>query len=119
MSTATPSREQALNALTLANHVRCTNARFLNGIRAMSYQDGLRVAATTLLHGDMKGPMGAIQTQRLLISVRWLNRRRIETLLHSAGIYQSNRPLRRLTARQRRLLAAALNSTATFARSRS
>jgi hypothetical protein len=119
MSTATPDREQALNALALANHVRTTNARFLDGIREMSHPDGCRAVAAALLDGDMKGPAGAIATHRLLKAVRWLSRIRIETLLSGAGIYQSDRPLRRLTTRQRCLLAGALNALAASSRARS
>jgi hypothetical protein len=115
---AHPTREAALASLAIANGVRTTNARWLEALRARSHREGLLAAATLLADGDMKGPAGSIPIYRLLTSIRWVKRVRAEQLLRSASIFQSSRPLRRLSMRQRLLLAGALETAAETSRAR-
>lgn len=116
--TATATREQAMDRLALANHVRSTNARMLHAIGRKRHADGLRFAADLLIDGDMSGPAGAVPIYRLLTAIRWVKRIRAESLLYSAHMVAPQLPLRRLTMRQRQALAAALEEMAEKSRAR-
>jgi hypothetical protein len=115
---ATPSYEQAMAAKAIADQVRIANARYLANLKQQPMRRGLMQAAALLRDGDMKGPAGAIQVYRLVTSIRYVQRKRAEAILYKAQVYQSNRSLRKLSPRQRELLATLLTKAAVYSRER-
>ena len=114
-TTATAAtRESAMAALAIANHVRVTNARTLRELKDYPYAEGMAIVADMLRHADLSGPCGSIPTIRLLHAVRGLGETKVEDLLHTAEILRARLPLRRLSNRQRNLLANALEAASDY-----
>jgi hypothetical protein len=104
---------QRHEALTRANEVRIANAITIGAIkRVPSMVGGLRATARLLREADMDGPTGALPVYRVVFAPRWMGADRGLPMLTRAGIY-ADRPLRRLTERQRVALAQAMEVAAT------
>lgn len=109
-TTATPDA-QWMSALATANHVRYTNAQTCDDLRALPYADGCRAVARLLRHGDMDGPLGSLPIWRLLKAIRWMGDARAGRVMVIMGAESARAPrrtVRRLTVRQRHLIARAL-----------
>lgn len=120
-ATATPTAADAAlaqrrAAAMSATRVRSANAKTIKEIRGAAYMEGLAIVADMLRHGDMDSPLGAIPIWRLVQSIKWMGDHRTEQVLSAADVFRPNRPLRRLTERQRHLLAGALDDVAADAR---
>jgi hypothetical protein len=112
------TREQAMGALSKANEVRISNALTIAAIRRLRPKEkGLRAAARILRSGDMDGPLGAMSVRRLTLAPYYVNDHAAEALLKAAHIF-SDKPLRRLSERQREALAAAMTEAAAYAAKR-
>lgn len=114
-----PAREQSMDALVVAQHVRTTNARTLKEVKSYDHAEGLGVVADMLRHADMDRPIGTLPVWRLLTAIRGVGELRAEEALEAADVFRMRRPLRRLTTRQRHRLAAALDEMAAATRARS
>lgn len=107
-------REQAMGALSKANEVRVANSITIMGIRRLPSKDaGLRAAARVLRAADMDGPLGGLPVYRLAFAPHYVHERTALRLLAAAGIF-ADKPLRRLTRRQREALADAMDEAAAY-----
>jgi hypothetical protein len=106
------TREQAMQALSKGNEVRVANSITIMAIRQLRSKDaGLRAAAKILREADMDGPLGAMPVYRLTFAAHYVAERAGLQLLAAAHIF-ADRPLRRLTQRQRDALADAMCAAA-------
>lgn len=107
-TTAAPRYEQQMSALGVANIVRCTNARTCSDLKALPHAKGCRVVAELLRHDSMEGPLGSLPVWRLLKAIRHMGDVKAERIMGVASVREPRRTLRRLTVRQRHLIAHAL-----------
>jgi hypothetical protein len=96
---------QRMAALQLANTVRTTNARTLRGIAGVPMVDGIDQVIALLRDGDEKGPLGSMSIGRLLAAPKGMGTVRATSLLGAASVMSADRKLRRITTRQRMVLA--------------
>ncbi len=109
---------QHLRALRGANHVRTTNAAAIKALKARTRRDAMLTVAELLRRGDMKGPAGALQVYRTLTAIRHIDEARAGRLLTAAQVFDPARSLRRLSMRQRLMLAGELEAAAASIRER-
>ena len=105
MSTNAPTFDKAMSALALANATRITNAKTLKRLGELNTLDGIDALIELLRDGDEKGPLGVIPIRRLLCAVRGLGDGKADNLLHAACIVSGDRKIRKLTRRQREMMA--------------
>lgn len=113
----TAQREQKMEALALANAIRCENAHMRSHLRTLRLPEGCEFVVE-MLRTDLKGPSGSIPLGRMLNTIRSMGDVRVMRALRAAEVVDPTRPIRRLSARQRALLADHLISVAAVARSR-
>lgn len=113
----TAQHEQRMEALALANAIRCENAKMRRHLRTLRLPEGCEFVVE-ILRSDLKGPEGGIMLGRLLNTIRGLGGVRVMRAYRAAEVVDPTRAVRRLTPRQRALLADHLVGVAAVARSR-
>lgn len=103
----TASEKQRTEALALANHVRKVNSLLKKDIAALPERDGRRMVAD-LLSSPVEGAHGQLRISQLIKSIDRTGDRALFDTLRYAGIYNSDKRLRDLTARQRNALVEVL-----------
>lgn len=97
---------QNMDALELANVIRCANADLKRGIRNAG-ADAASIVASILVRGDLDfAPPGALRIRALLLAIPGFGERRVRRMLGLAGVFSGDRKLRELTDRQRRIIAS-------------
>lgn len=118
MATTALRTEHWAIALQKANHVRITNAETSKRLaKAPCKADGLEAAAELLRHTGMDEPLGTMPIRRFLGSIRGVGDSVRSELMRRTGVYD-DRPLRRLSLRQRLTLAELMDEGAAAARRR-
>jgi hypothetical protein len=117
-TTYIPPRENSMAALAVANAVRSANAQTCRYLGAMRHAEGLRYVAKLLRDDDLSGPLASMPIGRLLYAIRGMGEGKAESTLRLAQVFQSHRPLRRLTMRQRGILAESLERRARITNAR-
>lgn len=101
---------QRQEALALANAQRAAQAAFRREVAAMSRLEGMGVVAAAL--EDPDEAVGAMRLGVVLAAPRGCSSGTAKRLLRHAGVGSSDRRVRELTERQRKVLALALRSPA-------
>jgi hypothetical protein len=102
--TAVKDPQQARDALLLANDTRLGVATLKREIRALPQHEAVLVVIDALEHRHDDPLLGAARVRHLLCSVTYFGDVRARKLIQAAQVYNGDKRLRELTARQRGLL---------------
>jgi hypothetical protein len=107
---ALPQESQPRMALRLANDVRGAVAEFKRDVKVLSQREGLRWVIDAVEHLHDEPLLGAAKVRHLLMAVDRIGEHKARKLLTASQVYDHDKRLRDLTARQRYLLAYLLST---------